>query len=82
MMRVELTIDELVLEGFDPRDRHRIVDAIQRELSASAWPSDRAGSSRGRDTRGSPGAIARQVRDAIGVALAGRERPMTHGAGR
>jgi hypothetical protein len=32
MTRVELVIDELVLTGFDPRDRHRIADALEREL--------------------------------------------------
>ncbi len=30
--RVILTIDELVLHGFDPRDRHVIGDAVQAEL--------------------------------------------------
>jgi hypothetical protein len=30
---VELHIEELVLEGFDPRDRHRIGDAVERELA-------------------------------------------------
>jgi hypothetical protein len=29
---VELHIEELVLDGFDPRDRHRIGDAVEREL--------------------------------------------------
>ena len=33
-MRVELVVDELVLHGVDPRDRHRIGDAIERELKA------------------------------------------------
>jgi hypothetical protein len=32
-MRVELHVEELVLEGFDPRDRHRIRDAVGRELT-------------------------------------------------
>jgi hypothetical protein len=32
-MRVELHIEELVLEGFDSRDRHRIRDAVERELT-------------------------------------------------
>ena len=31
-MRVEFVVDELVLIGFDPRERHRIADAIEREL--------------------------------------------------
>jgi hypothetical protein len=32
-MRIEVTIDELVLHGFDPRQRHAIADAVERELS-------------------------------------------------
>jgi hypothetical protein len=31
--RVELRIDELVLHGVDPADRHRIGDAVERELT-------------------------------------------------
>ncbi|MBX9580613.1 MAG: hypothetical protein K2X87_09925 [Gemmataceae bacterium] len=31
--RVEVDIGELVLHGFDPRDRHAIGDAVQRELA-------------------------------------------------
>ncbi len=31
-MRVEFVIDEIVLHGVDPRDRHRIRDAIERHL--------------------------------------------------
>lgn len=30
---IELHIDELVLHGFDPKDRHRIGDAVQSELA-------------------------------------------------
>ncbi|MEO6003175.1 MAG: hypothetical protein ABIZ04_18615 [Opitutus sp.] len=29
---IHLQIDELVLDGFNPADRHRIADAIEREL--------------------------------------------------
>ncbi len=32
-MKLELHIEELVLEGFDPRDRHRMRDAVERELT-------------------------------------------------
>ena len=35
-MRIEFVIDELVLDGFDPRDRHRIADALERELASAA----------------------------------------------
>jgi len=33
-MRVELVVDEIVLHGVDPRERHRIGDAIERQLQA------------------------------------------------
>ncbi len=33
MKNVELRIDELVLHGFAPGDRHRIGAAVERELS-------------------------------------------------
>lgn len=32
-MNIELHIEELVLHGFDPRDRHAIADAVQSELT-------------------------------------------------
>jgi len=35
-MRIEFVIDELVLIGFDPRDRHRIADAVEAQLAAQA----------------------------------------------
>ena len=39
-MRVEIVIDELVLVGFDVRDRHRIAEAIERELSERVTAAD------------------------------------------
>ncbi len=33
MTRIEFVIDELVLVGFAPGDRHRIADAVARELA-------------------------------------------------
>ena len=33
-MRFEFVVDEVVLHGIDPRDRHRVGDAIDRELRA------------------------------------------------
>ncbi len=30
---IEVHLEELVLNGFDPRDRHRIGDAVERELA-------------------------------------------------
>jgi hypothetical protein len=47
-MRIEFVIDELVLIGFEPRDRHRIADAVERQLasqSADAFPAMRAAAS-------------------------------------
>ena len=35
-MRVEFVIDELVLIGFDPRDRYRIADAVEAHLASQA----------------------------------------------
>jgi hypothetical protein len=32
-MKIELHIEELVLDGFDPRDRYRIADELQRALT-------------------------------------------------
>lgn len=32
-MKIELVIDELVLHGFDPRQRHAIGDGVARELT-------------------------------------------------
>ncbi len=41
---IELRIEELVLEGFDPRDRHRVADSVTLEMAcllaqrgAPAW---------------------------------------------
>ena len=33
MNPIRVTIDELILDGFDPADRHRIAAALERELS-------------------------------------------------
>jgi len=41
-MNIQLHIEELLLDGFDPRDRHRIADALERELArlfrSGQWP--------------------------------------------
>jgi len=31
--RIEVNIEELVLHGFDPRDRYRIGEAVEQELT-------------------------------------------------
>ena len=36
MTQLEFEIDELVLIGFNPRDRHRIADALQQALAEHA----------------------------------------------
>jgi hypothetical protein len=33
LVRIELHVDELVLHGFSPHDRHRIGDAVRAELA-------------------------------------------------
>jgi len=40
VMQIELQIDELVLDGFDPRDGHRLAEAVERQLAmdmSRAW---------------------------------------------
>jgi hypothetical protein len=51
-MNVELHIEELVLHGFDPRDRHGIADAVQQELA-------RLVAERGLSAIRAPGDVAR-----------------------
>jgi len=41
-VRIELVIDEIVLHGFDPRQRHAIGDAIQQHLSQLALDRSQA----------------------------------------
>jgi hypothetical protein len=71
-MRIEIVIDELVLTGVDPRDRHRIADALQAELMRLA----RADPLRWRQ------AAAAEVRaaDCVVPARGGRILPDTMGA--
>ena len=38
-MRIEFTIDELVLIGFDARDRQRAADTIERDLYTALTPA-------------------------------------------
>jgi hypothetical protein len=46
MTRVDLVIDELVLSGFDPRDRRRFADALEIELAGAVRPADVVGLAR------------------------------------
>ena len=39
-MRIELVIDELVLTGFDSRDKHQIAETVTRALSARLTAAD------------------------------------------
>jgi len=88
-MRVELVIDELALTGFDPRDKHRIADALVRELSARLTAADAMALSKTGDARAAlraPDAVsAKSSRDrtpgAIGAAV-GRSIAMSIGASR
>lgn len=44
MSRINLTIDQIVLRGFDPGDRKALLDGLQTELSrVLADPAARAG---------------------------------------
>jgi hypothetical protein len=77
-MRIDLTIDDLVLDGFDPRDRTRIADAVERELSCLrlpgraehpvALPPPRVANGR----EGSRDAVATAVRRSVTSAIADR----------
>jgi hypothetical protein len=77
-MRLELTIDDLVLDGFDPHDRQLVADAVERELTAMSLPGRDERPSGGLEHRavqareGSPEAIGQAVRHSIGAALARR----------
>jgi hypothetical protein len=80
-MRVEFIIDELVLHGFDARDRHHIADAIEAELAArgteatmSVFGRPDGQSAAGRAAAaGSVSAIARSIVDGILSAIPRRE---------
>ena len=47
LMRIDVLIDELVLHGFDPRERHAVGDGLSAELTqllaadAASWTSPR-----------------------------------------
>ena len=70
--RIELDIEELVLIGFDPRDRYAIAEAMQRELMARL-------ASDGLSPAWS-GADGARVLDAGSVALPARAAPAETGA--
>lgn len=40
-MKIELHIEELLLDGFDPRDRRRIADELQRALALAMTTTNR-----------------------------------------
>jgi hypothetical protein len=75
--RLELSIDELVLVGIAPADRHRLADEIERELTRIAvdvhpsWSDRMARTPRHRAVRpvGRGGSVARQVADRISTTL-------------
>ena len=50
-MRVDLTIDDLVLVGFDPLERDRIGAAVERDLLDALTPTAVRGLIRGRPAR-------------------------------
>jgi hypothetical protein len=83
--RIEVHIENLVLHGFDPRQRHAIADAVEAELARllAAEPigpaTEPPGSAAGGDFSLEPGApagatgvgVAAVVRRAIGPAISG-----------
>lgn len=80
MTRLEIEIDELVLVGFDPRERHRIGDALQQALAAQCVEAGLASSLfaqapgrpllRGADITLPHGARPEQVAPAIAASVA------------
>ncbi len=90
---VELHIEELVLHGFAPGDRHEIAAAIERELARLLATGDLADGLRQRGSRAavdagsfslppgaSPGAVGERVAGAVYEGL-GRAEPLTQRAG-
>jgi len=86
-MRIEVLIDEVVLHGFQPHERHALGDRLATQLAhllapdAAAWSRPRAvdverivapGVTLDRGGTAAP-ALAGAVRAAIGVAVAGHE---------
>jgi hypothetical protein len=77
-MRLELTIDDLVLDGFDPHDRQLVAHAVERELTSMSFPGRDGRPPAGLEHRGvqvregSPEAIGHAVRRSVGAALAKR----------
>lgn len=74
-MRVEFVIDEIVLHGVDPRDRHRIGDAIERHLQAQLSRESAvqriANDARGRE-QAVTGMVAHSVRSVVSSTAARR----------
>ncbi|HET7502147.1 MAG TPA: hypothetical protein VFK02_14115 [Kofleriaceae bacterium] len=89
-MNLELHIEELVLHGFSPADRHRIADAVRAELErrlagpgtaeqlrhlASGAPIDRLDAGSLHVVEPArPAAIGAQVGGALASALSGGDR--------
>lgn len=73
-MNVELHIEELVLHGFAPGDRHHIGEAVQQELTRlftlGVPPSLAQGGEIGRLDGGEFGMTADMQRGAIGTQIA------------
>jgi hypothetical protein len=70
MKPIEIHLEELVLHGFEPRDRFRIADALELELArlftgkgaaSAAGPSRRAGALDAGEFRVAKGATAQAI---------------------
>ena len=78
---IEVHIEELVLDGFDPKDRHRIGDAVERELArlivAEGWSPSlmepvQIDQLDGGTFRATPGGKAEALGTQVGQALFGQ----------
>jgi hypothetical protein len=78
-MRIELHIEELLLDGFDPRDRYRIADQIEQSLARTLSDANAGFASRSQNIdRLDAGALAlkrnapaREVGSSVARAIAG-----------
>jgi hypothetical protein len=60
---IRLRIEQLVLHGFDPRDRHAIGEALRAELATERQSDSTI--SHIRDVRGIAAVIARQIKTKV-----------------
>jgi hypothetical protein len=71
---IRLHINELVLHGFDPRDRHAIADAVRLELARiiAGSPAKHAAPTHLRDVPSIARTVAREVHRSVAALRGGR----------